>query len=146
MLKIDCRRIINCRIITVLLVICTVILSGYIPQESILHTTNSVTEHGNSLNLNISKECLAQINDAIVPSVSIHDYSSNEYRILGKKSNGNISRQLRIIHLFFALMYSVLSMPLLCSFYINFIGEREQKLLIIEYIHNKDGLKSIAIT
>lgn len=145
MRKINYRDIKNCRIITLILVICIVILSGWTPKESIWGTLNNEPLHNNNLHLYVSGEFMVLKDDAIVPSISTHDYSTNEYRRPGIKGNGNINRQQKAMHLLIRLINSVFSMPFLCSFYINFIGEREQKLLIIKYIHNKDGLKSISI-
>lgn len=145
MWKINCRDIINRRIITIILAVCIVILSGWNPKESIWGTSNIEPLHNNNLHLYISGEFTVLKDDAIVPSISNHDYSANEYRRPGARGSGNINRQLKSMHFLIRLLYSVFSMPFLCLFYVHFIGEREQKLLIIKYIHKKDGLKSISI-
>lgn len=133
------------RIISMILVVCMLILSGATPRESLLGTSIMGLSKNNSLYHISEGECLWTVEDAIVPSVTVHECSANEYRILGRKGNGNISRQLRILQFSFILLCSVFAMPMLFSFYVDFIGEREQKQLIIKYIHDKDGLKSISI-
>ena len=139
------RKVYYLRIITLVLVVCMLILSGAISRESLLGTSIMGLSKNNSLYHISEGECLWTVEDAIIPSITVHECSTDEYRILARKSNGNISRQLRILHFSFILLCSVFAIPSLCTFYVHFIGEREQKQLIIKYIHDKDGLKSISI-
>lgn len=139
-MKIDYRRIIS-----TILVVFMVILSGEIPRESIWCAASEGLFESNRLHNISDGDCLYEVEDAIVPSATIHKNISVEYRIFGRKENGNTDRQLRILHFSFTLLCSVFAMPLLWAFYVYFIGEQEQKLLIIKYIHDKDGLKSTSI-
>lgn len=139
------RKVNYRRIISMVLVVCMLILSGAISRESLLGTSIMGLSKNNSFHHISEGKGLWTVEDAIVPSITVHECSTDEYRILGRKGNGNISRQLRVLLFSFVLLCSMFAMPLLCSFYVHFIGEREQKRLIIKYIHDKDGLKSISI-
>lgn len=121
------------------------ILSGLIPVESVLGTQSSRAQHNDRLHTITNGESLSKVDDAIVSPNIIHECSTEEYRIIGRKGNGTTCRQLRIMQFSFLLVCSMFSVPSLWAFYVFFIGERKQRLLIIKYIHDKDGLKSIAI-
>lgn len=140
MKKIDYRKIIS-----IILVVCMVVLSELISEESVLGIANNRLSQSNSLHYLSDGERLLEAEDAIVPSNIVHEYSTDEYRALESKGNGEATRQLRILQFSFVLLCSIFAIPLLWAFYVYFIGEREQKRLIIKYIHNKDGLKSTSI-
>lgn len=133
------------RLISIILVVYMVILSGLTPKESFWGTAKSGFGESNGLHNITDVECLLLTEDAIVPCNNIHEYSTDEYRILCRKGSGNAGRQLRILHFICILLYSIFAMPLLWAFYVYFIGDRVQKLLIIKYIHNKDGRKGTSI-
>ena len=133
------------KIVTTLLVVCMMILSGLIPVESVLNIQNSCSIHNDRVSTITSGEHLSKVDDAIVPPSIIHECSIDEYRILGRKGNGTTCRQLRIMHYSLVFLCSVFSVPSLWAFYVYFIGERKQRFLIIKYIHDHDGPKSIFI-